>query len=117
MDAIHDLGGMCGFGAIEVEEDEPTFHEPWEALAFGLNAISIVSIGAYNVDEYRHAVGRMDPAHYLAASYYERVLTAVSTLLCGGNGDGNGDVEGDSGDLGRERGSKNHSITRQTGPA
>jgi len=32
------------------------------------------------MDEYRHAIERMDPRHYLTASYYERVLTAVATL-------------------------------------
>jgi nitrile hydratase len=81
MDGIHDLGGMAGFGAVEVERDEPTFHEPWERSAFGLNLVGIGVLAAYNVDEYRHAVERMEPAHYLAASYYERVLTAVASLL------------------------------------
>ena len=81
MDGVHDLGGMAGFGPVEAEHDEPVFHEPWEAQAFGLNILSIAILGAYNVDEYRHAIERMDPAHYLAASYYERVLTAVATLL------------------------------------
>jgi nitrile hydratase len=81
MDGIHDLGGMGGFGRVEVERDEPVFHEPWEALAFALNALGIAGLAAYNIDEYRHAVERMEPAHYLSATYYERVLTAVATLL------------------------------------
>ena len=81
MDGIHDLGGMNGFGPVEVEPDEPVFHEPWEALAFALNALGIAVLRAYNADEYRHAVERMDPAHYLAATYYERVLTGVATLV------------------------------------
>lgn len=81
MDGIHDLGGMSGFGPVEIERDEPVFHEPWEALAFSLNALGIAALRAYNADEYRHSVERMDPAHYLAASYYERVLTGVATLL------------------------------------
>ena len=81
MDGIYDLGGISGFGPIEVEADEPTFHEIWEATAFRLNIVSIASLGAYNVDEYRHAIERMDPVHYLEARYYERVLTAVAALL------------------------------------
>jgi nitrile hydratase len=81
MDGIHDLGGMRGFGPVRIERDEPVFHEPWEGLAFALNALGIAVLKAYNADEYRHAVERMDPAHYLTATYYERVLTGVATLL------------------------------------
>ena len=81
MDGIYDLGGMVGFGPIEIEADEPTFHEPWEATAFRLNVASIGLLRAYNTDEYRHAIERMEPRHYLEARYYERVLTGVATLL------------------------------------
>lgn len=81
MDGIHDLGGMGGFGPVEVERDEPVFHERWEAEAFALNSLGIRVLRAYNADEYRHAVERMDPAHYLGASYYERMLTGVASLL------------------------------------
>jgi nitrile hydratase beta subunit len=81
MDGIHDLGGMSGFGPVAVERDEPTFHASWEALAFGLNILSITALRAYNADEYRHSIERMWPAHYLSASYYERTLTGVATLL------------------------------------
>ena len=41
MDGIHDLGGMSGFGGVEVERDEPVFHETWESLAFALNLLGI----------------------------------------------------------------------------
>ena len=81
MDGIHDLGGMSGFGAVEFERDEPTFHERWEFLAFALNALAISVHRSYNVDEYRHSIERMRPLHYLAASYYERTLTGAATLL------------------------------------
>ena len=30
MDGIHDLGGVEGFGPVEVEPDEPWFHHEWE---------------------------------------------------------------------------------------
>jgi nitrile hydratase len=33
------------------------------------------------MDEYRHAIERMEPRHYLSASYYERSLTSLATLL------------------------------------
>jgi nitrile hydratase len=32
------------------------------------------------MDEYRHAIERMEPRHYLVASYYERSLTGMATL-------------------------------------
>jgi nitrile hydratase len=37
--------------------------------------------GIFNMDEYRHAIEGMDPRHYLTASYYERSLTSLATLL------------------------------------
>lgn len=81
MDGIYDLGGVAGFGAIEVEANEPTFHEAWEATAFRLNVAAIGLLRAYNTDEYRHAIERMEPLHYLQARYYERVLTGATSLL------------------------------------
>jgi nitrile hydratase len=81
VDGIHDLGGMNGFGAVEVERNEPVFHERWERRAFGLNLLGLAVLRAYNIHEYRHAVERLEPAHYLAASYYERWFTAVASLL------------------------------------
>jgi nitrile hydratase subunit beta len=33
------------------------------------------------LDEFRHAIERMAPRHYMAAPYYERHLTAVASLL------------------------------------
>jgi nitrile hydratase len=34
----------------------------------------------FNMDEYRHAIERMEPRHYMAAGYYERTLTSLATL-------------------------------------
>src|SRR5262249_14111319 len=81
VDGIHDLGGIRGVGPGEVERDRPGLHHAWEGIAFRLNALGIAALHTYNADEYRHAVERMEPAHYLAATYYERVLTGVATLL------------------------------------
>lgn len=68
---------MDGFGPVVVEPDEPVFHADWERHVLPLLFV-VTQIGG--VDAYRHAVERMDPAHYLAASYYERMLTGVLTL-------------------------------------
>ena len=57
---------MGGFGPVEVERDEPVFHEPLGGAGLRAERRSAsCALRAYNVDEYRHAVERMDPAHYL----------------------------------------------------
>jgi nitrile hydratase subunit beta len=81
MDGVHDMGGVLGYGPVLVEPNEPVFHEPWEGLAFALNMVSIGNLRAYNADAYRHSVERIADDRYLAAPYYERLLTGVSTLL------------------------------------
>jgi nitrile hydratase subunit beta len=80
VDGIHDLGGMHGFGPVEIEPDEPFFHEPWERRGAGLVFASFAS-GHISGGRYRHAVERMDPAWYLASPYYERMVTGVTTVL------------------------------------
>lgn len=72
MDGIHDLGGMSGFGPVEVERDEPVFHERWEARVFGM----IHGLGGNNIDAGRHAIERLDPVSYLKDGYYGRWLAA-----------------------------------------
>jgi nitrile hydratase len=80
MDGIHDLGGMQGFGPVDVEPDEPVFHEPWERRMFGL-ASAVFAAGLANGGEFRHSIERMDPAHYLGSTYYEHWLTGIATIL------------------------------------
>lgn len=79
MDGIHDLGGRQGFGKVRHAPDARPFHEAWEVRVNSLYALA-VRLGIFNMDEYRHAIERMDPRHYLAASYYERSLTGLATL-------------------------------------
>ena len=81
MDGIHDLGGTQGFGHIDVEADEPVFHHPWQRTSFALMMATQIILRSHNADEYRHAIERMDPAHYLLCDYYERVLTGTVSLL------------------------------------
>ena len=79
MDGIHDLGGRQGFGRVRHAPDATAFHEAWEVRVNSLYAVA-VRLGIFNMDEYRHAIERMDPRHYLAAGYYERSLTGLATL-------------------------------------
>jgi nitrile hydratase subunit beta len=81
MNGLHDMGGMGGFGPVQVEEGEPVFHHPWERRVFGLVAGSAARRLAGSTDAFRFAIERMPPAHYLQAPYYERWLTALATLL------------------------------------
>ena len=79
MDGIHDLGGRQGFGPVRHVPDAPAFLAPWEKRVNALYSLA-VRLGIFNMDEYRHAIERMEPRHYLSASYYERTLTSLATL-------------------------------------
>jgi hypothetical protein len=79
MDGMHDLGGRQGFGKVRYALDAKAFHSPWEVRVNSLYAFAVRS-GIFNMDEYRHAIERMEPRHYLTASYYERSLTSLATL-------------------------------------
>lgn len=80
MNSIHDLGGMEGFGAVHIEEDEPVFHDAWEGWTYSIFFAALGS-GVFNLDEFRYSIERMAPDEYLEASYYERWLTAIERLL------------------------------------
>ena len=79
MDGIHDLGGKQGYGKVRYTLNASAFHNAWEVRVNSLYAFAVRS-GFFNMDEYRHAIERMEPAHYLTASYYERSLTSLATL-------------------------------------
>jgi nitrile hydratase subunit beta len=78
VDSLHDLGGKQGFGRVNYP-DLP-HDETWEPVVRALSACALRN-HIYNMDEFRHAIERMAPRHYLSAAYYERHLTAVATLL------------------------------------
>ena len=80
MDGVHDLGGMHGFGPVAREQNEPAFHAAWEAAVYAIMRASM-SNGLYNLDEFRHGVERMDPAHYLRSGYYEHWLDGITRVL------------------------------------
>ena len=80
MGRTNDVGGVEGFPPVVPEPDLEPFHEDWEAHVFALNR-ALIGRGVYNLDEFRDAVERMPPQDYLAASYYERWLVGIETLL------------------------------------
>jgi nitrile hydratase beta subunit len=80
MNGVHDLGGMHGLGPVEVEVNEPVFHEDWEARTFAVMNLAGAT-GLYNVDELRHAIERMGPVEYLNTPYYVHWLYAMESLM------------------------------------
>ena len=80
MNGVHDMGGMHGMGPMEIEKDEPVFHSRWEARMYALQRAAGFH-GRWNSDMSRFSRERMPPADYLAATYYERWLFGLQTLL------------------------------------
>ena len=80
MNGGHDLGGMHGFGPVEIERDEPVFHHEWERRAFAIT-LATGFLGKWNIDQSRFAREQMPPAEYLATTYYEHWLFGLEKLL------------------------------------
>lgn len=80
MNGVHDLGGMHGFGPVPYEKDEPVFHAIWEGRLYGLRRALAVPLFR-STDDFRYALERLEPARYLASSYYERWLAVVERAL------------------------------------
>jgi nitrile hydratase len=80
MNGPHDMGGMQCYGPVRPEADEPVFHAEWEKRALALT-VAMGATGAWNIDRSRHARERIEPARYLASSYYEIWIAGLETLL------------------------------------
>lgn len=80
MNGIHDMGGMHGFGPVEVEAHEPVFHARWEGRVYAMTQV-LDTKGLYNLDEHRHEIELMDAASYLTDGYYGRWLFAMESIL------------------------------------
>jgi len=75
MNSIHDMGGMHGFGRVEIERDEPVFHEAWEGRVMGMLRQIRQLPGPR--PQGRPTIESMEPVRYLMASYYERFLHVI----------------------------------------
>ena len=71
MDGVHDMGGMDGFGKVEVEQNEPVFHAPWEGRVLAMQR-AMGYAGAWHIDHSRFAQEQLPPITYLSVSYYQR---------------------------------------------
>ena len=83
MNGIHDMGGMHGLGPIEVEQDEPVFHAPWEGRVIAMRRATAAS--AKITLNLREAIESIPAADYLRMSYYERWFTALIEQLVASN--------------------------------
>jgi nitrile hydratase subunit beta len=80
MNGPQDLGGQMGFGPVAPEKNEPLFHAEWEKRALG-TTIAAGAMGAWNIDESRHARESLHPADYYSSTYYEIWIKALEVLL------------------------------------
>lgn len=80
MNGPHDLGGMHGYGAIPIDDDEEdVFQKSWHARVFAV----VQTMGAtrlWNIDAGRFAMESLGPALYETSPYYTRWLTRAERL-------------------------------------
>src|SRR6266403_3954061 len=67
MDGLHDLGGKQGFGRVKYPS--APHNENLRPLVRALHAFAIES-HIYNMDEFRHAIERMTPRHYIQRTLF-----------------------------------------------
>jgi nitrile hydratase beta subunit len=80
MNGVHDMGGMDGFGKVEVEPNEPMFHTAWEARVLAM-VRAMGAAGAFNIDTSRFYREALPPHVYLSSSYYKKWLLGLEDLL------------------------------------
>jgi nitrile hydratase subunit beta len=74
---VHDRGGWATEAPIDRSEHELA---DWELLTDALVG-ALGSVGVMNVDELRRGIESMPAEEYEHASYYERWLFSVETIL------------------------------------
>ena len=76
MDTIADMGGMQGYGPVQLDPpDDPPFHEEWERRAFAMALLAMRTSGT-NLDTFRYALERQHPLDYLP----RRLLRALAQV-------------------------------------
>ena len=71
-------------GPIDIDPGQPIFRADWERRTFGMFILTFAG-GHFNVDQFRAAIERMDPAEYLQSDYYEHWLHSLEAW-CKANG-------------------------------
>jgi nitrile hydratase beta subunit len=80
MNGAADMGGMHGFGPVQVETNDPVFHADWERRIFALNNAAGAS-GVWTLDTFRQTRESIPPPEYLARSYYALWVVSLENLM------------------------------------
>ncbi len=80
MNGPHDLGGAMGFGPVVPEAESAIFHGAWEKRALGVT-LAAGALGAWTLDESRHARESLPWPLYLGSDYYTIWIAALEKLL------------------------------------
>jgi nitrile hydratase subunit beta len=80
VNGVHDMGGMDGFGRVEAEPNEPTFHETWEGRVIAM-VRAIGTNGGINLDMQRFSREILPPQVYLTSSYYQKWFLALEQSM------------------------------------
>ena len=80
MNGVHAMGGMDGFGKVEVEPNEPPLHEAWEGRVLAMVS-ALWYARAWHIDDTRYAQETLPPQVYLAASYWWRWALSIQKNL------------------------------------
>ena len=80
MNGIHDIGGMDNIGPVNIEKDEPVFHDDWERKVYALT-LATMGAGIFVTDEVRFVTETIPPSDYLTFKYYEKWLYSLEQLV------------------------------------
>ncbi|UOD49398.1 nitrile hydratase subunit beta [Orrella daihaiensis] len=80
MNNVHDMGGMQGYGPIQIDDSSIVFHHDWERRAFALTVVTNTA-GQWNIDRSRSIRESLPPLKYLSNTYYQIWLDALETQL------------------------------------
>lgn len=80
MNGPHDMGGMQCYGPVIAEENEPIFHDEWEARALALT-VACGFCGLWNIDISRHSRESLPPDFYLTKTYYQIWIAGLEKLM------------------------------------
>lgn len=77
MDGVHDLGGMQGFGPVDVDHGGHVQMAEWESRMWAISRTT----GApdWTIDWWRHIIERLPPDVYLTIPYFEKWMLTYST--------------------------------------